>query len=140
MQRGVCFLATLQFCKTKTKQENVYLEKLLMVLLKENQVGLAYKTNYEVLFLILWCSVSVFSSFQGNTYWKKSVNWAASQVSFKWVKLLWRRVSLSVSISKFALCPKKVIRKRDGRNGSGSPQINEGNFLPLENIHSYIHL
>lgn len=65
---------------------------------------------------------------------------AASQVSFKWVKLLWRRVSLSVSISKFALCSKKVIRKRGGRNGSGSPQINERNFLPLENIHSYIHL
>lgn len=65
---------------------------------------------------------------------------AASQVPLKWVKLLWRRVSLSASISKYALNPKQVIRKRGGRNGSGSPQTNEGNFLTLENIHRCINL
>jgi len=65
-----------------------------VALLKQMQVGLAYKTDFQGFFLIFWCSVSVFSSFQGDTYWKKSVDWAASEVPFKCVKLLWRRVSL----------------------------------------------
>lgn len=105
-----------------------------MVLLKEMQVGLSYKTDCQALFSIFQCSVSVFSQFQGDTYWKKSVDQAASQVPFKQTKLLWRKVSFSDSVSEFFLSLKQAIRKRGRRNGSRSPQINEGNILPLEKI------